>query len=80
MDAILDAVEAPELVLADHGWAGAAAVRGVEVVCFTDVNDPALAVAKEDGLVNVVVPLDDNLPPSNYDPLRDYLVERIQTA
>jgi hypothetical protein len=80
MEALLGAMAAPELVLADHGWAGAAAVRGVEVVCFTDVNDPALAVAKADGLIDVVVPLDDNLPPVTYEPLRDYLVGRIQTG
>jgi histidinol phosphate phosphatase hisN-like protein len=77
MERLLEAIASPDLVLGDHGWAGAAAVRGIEVVCFTDVNDPALAVAKADGLIDVVVPLDDNLPPSNYDPLRDYLVGRI---
>ncbi|MGZ4104898.1 MAG: phosphatase, partial [Actinomycetota bacterium] len=73
-DALLDAIEAPDLVLADHGWAGAAIARGVEVACFTDVNDPAIAVAKADGLVEIVVPCDDNLPPVVYEPVRDYLV------
>jgi hypothetical protein len=77
MDALLDAIEPPDLVLADHGWAGAAIARGIEVVCFTDVNDPGLAVAKADGLVDIVVPLDDNLPPATYEPLRDYLLARI---
>ncbi|MGZ4205055.1 MAG: phosphatase [Actinomycetota bacterium] len=74
MDALLDAIEPPDLVLADHGWAGAAIARGVEVACFTDVNDPAIAVAKADGLVEIVVPCDDNLPPVVYEPVRDYLV------
>src|SRR5579864_1154866 len=73
MDRLLDVIEPPDLVLADHGWAGAAIVRGVETVCFTDVNDPAIAVAKADGLVRIVVPCDDNLPPVAYEPLRDYL-------
>src|SRR5207245_2049213 len=67
----------PDLVLAAHGWAGAAIVRGVETVCFTDVNDPALAVAKADGLVDIVVPCDDNLPPVAYEPVRDYLASRL---
>lgn len=78
MDALLDAIErdvgSPALILADHGLAGAAIARGFDVICFTDVNDPAIAVAKADGMVEIVVPLDDNLPPSDYDPLRDYLV------
>lgn len=74
MDALLDAAGPVDLVLADHGWAGAAIVRGVETLCFTDVNDPAIAVAKADGLVDVVVPCDDNLPPATYNPVRDYLL------
>jgi hypothetical protein len=77
MDALLDEIEPPDLVLADHGWAGAAIARGIEVVCFTDVNDPAIAVAKADGLVDVVVPCDDNLPPVAYEPVRDYLLSRL---
>ena len=77
MDRLLDEIEAPDLVLADHGWAGAAITHGVETVCFTDVNDPALAVAKADGLVDIVVPCDDNLPPVAYEPVRDYLVGRL---
>ena len=77
MDRLLDEIEAPDLVLGDHGWAGAAIMRGIEVVCFTDVNDPAIAVAKADGLVDIVVPCDDNLPPVSYDPVRDYLLGRL---
>jgi hypothetical protein len=78
MDRLLDEIDPPDLVLADHGWAGAAIMRGLDVVCFTDVNDPAIAVAKADGLVVVVVPCDDNLPPASYEPLRDYLVSRLE--
>ena len=76
MERLLDEIEPPDMVLGDHGWAGAAMVRGIEVVCFTDVNDPAIAVAKADGLVDIVVPCDDNLPPASYDPVRDYLLGR----
>ena len=77
MQALLGAIDRPDLVLADHGFAGAAAARGFDPVCFTDVNDPAIAVAKADGLIGAVVPLDDNLPPVLYEPLRDYLIGRI---
>ena len=74
MDRLLDEIEPPGLILADHGWAGAAITRGIETVCFTDVNDPAIAVAKADGLVEIVVPCDDNLPPAAYEPVRDFLL------
>jgi len=77
MDRLLDEIDRPDLVLADHGWAGGAIIRGVETVCFTDVNDPAIAVAKADGLVDIVVPCDDNLPPVAYEPVRDYLIGRL---
>ena len=78
MEALLAEIEPPDLVLADHGWAGAAIARGIETACFTDVNDPAIAVAKADGLVRLVVPCDDNLPPVHYEPVRDFLVGRIR--
>ncbi|MFN2613597.1 MAG: phosphatase, partial [Actinomycetota bacterium] len=78
MEALLQEVT-PSVVLADHGWAGAAISAGLDVVCFTDVNDPAIAVAYDDGLVEAVVPLDDNLPPGEYAPLETYLTGRIGT-
>ncbi len=74
------AAERPALTLADHGWAGAAITAGVETICFNDVNDPAIAVAKDDGLVDIVVPLDDNLPPAWYEPLQTYLTGKIGTS
>ena len=63
----------PDLVLADHGWAGAAAAAGHEVLGFADCNDPALFVGEEDGLRLTTVPLDDNVRPHLYDPLSSYL-------
>src|SRR5262249_26090265 len=41
----------PDLVIADHGWAGAAAQAGIDVVGFADCNDPALFVGEAEGLV-----------------------------
>ena len=51
----------PDLVVADHGWAGAAGQAGITTVGFADCNDPALFVGEAEGKVAVVVPLDDNV-------------------
>ena len=74
--ALLDALpEPPDLVVADHGWAGAAAARGLEVLAYADCNDPALFVAEEEGLPITVVPLDDNVLPHLYDPVQALLTD-----
>jgi hypothetical protein len=62
------AAERPDLVVADHGFAGAAIEEGVETLSIADVNDPALIVAKAQGRTDVVVVLDDHVPPENYWP------------
>jgi hypothetical protein len=59
----------PDLVVADHGWAGAAAEAGIDTLGLADSNDPALFVAEEEGKPLVTVPLDDNVPPRHYAPL-----------
>ena len=64
----------PDLVLADHGWAGAAAEAGVTSVGFADSNDPALFVGEAEGKVTVSVPLDDNVAPHLYRPVTAYLL------
>jgi histidinol phosphate phosphatase hisN-like protein len=64
----------PDLVVADHGWAGAAAQAGITAVGFADSNDPALFVGEEEGVVAVAVPLDDNVAPHLYEPLTSYLL------
>jgi hypothetical protein len=60
--------ERPDLVLADHGFAGAAIEAGVETVSVADVNDPALLVARAQGRTEVVVVMDDHVPPEAYWP------------
>ncbi len=64
----------PDLVLGDHGWAGAAGQAGVTSIGFADSNDPALFVGEEEGVVAVAVPLDDNVAPHLYTPLTGYLL------
>jgi Phosphatase len=60
--------ERPDLVVADHGFAGAAIEAGVETLSFADVNDPALVVARAQGRTRHVVVLDDHVPAENYWP------------
>jgi hypothetical protein len=72
----LEPADRPDLVVADHGWAGAAAEAGLRVVSFADCNDPALFVGAKDGKVDVVVPLDDNVAPHLYGPLNEYLLAK----
>jgi hypothetical protein len=67
---------APDLVMADHGFAGAAGAAGVTTVGFADCNDPALFAGEAEGDVAVCVPLDDNVRPELYAPLTDYLLAR----
>ena len=66
----------PDLVVADHGWAGAAGQAGIDAVGFADCNDPALFVGEAEGMVLVCVPLDDNVDPELYGPVTGYLLER----
>lgn len=72
--------ERPDLVIADHGWAGAAGEAGVLTVGFADSNDPALFVGEAEGKIAVTVPLDDNVLPRHYTPLTNHLVERVVRA
>jgi len=81
MRAILAALAAageppPDLVVADHGWAGAAGQAGVDAVGFADCNDPALFVGEAEGTVAVCVPLDDNVAPHLYEPMIAYLLDQ----
>ncbi|MEU3076874.1 phosphatase [Streptomyces laurentii] len=81
MNAILDGLESlgepvPDLVVADHGWAGRAAQRGVDAVGYADCNDPALFLAEAEGTMQVTVPLDDHvLDPRSYEPMTAYLLD-----
>jgi len=55
-----------DLVVADHGFAGAAIVAGIPTVAVMDTNDPALAVVAGRGADVTVVPMDDNCPQGSY--------------
>jgi Phosphatase len=64
----------PDLVVGDHGWAGAAGQAGITSVGFADSNDPALFVGEVEGKIAVAVPLDDNVAPHLYAPLTEFLL------
>jgi hypothetical protein len=69
----------PALVIADHGWAGAAGQAGLTVIGYADTNDPAMFVGAEEGKVAVAIPLDDNVAPDRYEPLAAVLVAAATT-
>jgi Phosphatase len=74
MELVLEQAGEVDLVVGDHGWAGAAVERGIDVVAVADINDPALAMAKAEGRAGVVLGMDDNVLPIAYEPVADYLV------
>ena len=59
----------PDLVFADHGFAGAAIEAGVETISIADVNDTALLVAKAQGRTEHVLVFDDHVDPNAYWPV-----------
>ena len=77
MEAVLAALDTPpDLVVGDHGWAGAAGQAGIDSVGYADCNDPALFVGEAEGRVGSCVPLDDNVDPRRYGPMTAYLLDR----
>jgi hypothetical protein len=68
MEALLEGEPWPDIVLGDHGFAGAAIERGIPTVAVMDINDPALAVAWGEGKDVTIVPMDDNRAPRLYEP------------
>ena len=80
MELLLGHGPRPDLVLADHGWAGAAAQAGLPTIGLADTNDPALFVGAEEGKVAVAVPLDDNVAPSRYIPLAEHLLRHLSST
>ncbi|MGW7414602.1 phosphatase [Streptomyces sp. NPDC054863] len=81
MTAILDGLERqgealPDLVFADHGWAGCAGQRGIDAIGYADSNDPALFLGEAEGVMAVTIPLDDHVvDPFFYEPMTDYLLD-----
>lgn len=81
MRAMLAQLEAdgdePGLVVADHGFAGAAITAELPTISIADVNDVALPLAQVRGLTDAVLPLDDNLPPRTMVPVTGWMLDRL---
>lgn len=75
MERMLEEVT-PDLVFADHGFAGAAIEAGIDTVSIADVNDPALVVAWRQGRGGPVVVMDDNVQPEAYWPCFQVIASR----
>jgi hypothetical protein len=69
--------QTPDLVFADHGFAGGAIERGVETLSIADVNDPALIVARALGRTQTVIVMDDNVAPQAYWPCFQAIAARL---
>lgn len=65
----------PDFVVADHGWAGAAASAGIPTIGIADCNDPGLFVSEAQGALEVCVPMDDNVVPHHYSKVTNYIVD-----
>ena len=72
---LLRELDGVDLVVADHGFAGAAIAAGIPTVAVMDTNDPAFAVAARRGADLTVVPMDDNRPQGSYAPALEVLKE-----
>ena len=68
MEGLLESEPWPDIVIGDHGFAGAAIERGIPTIAVMDVNDHALAVAHAQGRDVTIVPMDDNRLPHLYEP------------
>jgi hypothetical protein len=80
MEAMLDVLadrDRPDLVVADHGWAGAAVEQGIDTLAIADVNDPALFLAQVRKRTGSVIPIDDNLAPCLYEPVTAAILDGV---
>lgn len=63
-----------DLVVADHGFAGAAIEAGIPTVSIADVNDPALPLAQSRDRTGAVLLIDDGLDASLFAPVTEALL------
>ena len=75
MDMMIEQASRVDLVVADHGYAGAAINAGIPVIALMDTNDPALALAHRLGADVLIIPMDDNRPLGAYLPIIETIRE-----
>lgn len=69
-----------DLVVADHGFAGAAIEAGIPTLSIADVNDPALPLAQARGRTDGVLLIDDGLGPSLFVPVTEAVLAGVEAA
>ena len=77
MNAMLDELGTPDavdLVVADHGFAGAAVERGIPTLSIADVNDPALPLAQARRRTDGVLVIDDGLDAALFVPVTEAML------
>jgi len=78
MEAMLDELAAAgqkvDLVIGDHGMAGAAIERGIPTLAIADVNDVALSLAYANKRIDGLFVIDDNLPPHLFRPVTNCIL------
>jgi hypothetical protein len=80
MSDVLQQTGAVDLVVADHGFAGAAIAAGIPTIAVMDTNDPAFAVVAGRGADMTVVPMDDNRPLNAYSAALDVVRKATTSA
>ena len=81
MEAMLDALGAGDgvdLVIADHGYAGAAIEAGIETLSIADINDPGLPLAQARGRTTGVLLIDDGLDPGVFVPVTEAVLAGVR--
>lgn len=63
-----------DVVIADHGMAGAAIEAGVSTLSIADVNDIALPLAHALGRHDHVLCIEDNLAPAQFAPVTEFML------
>ena len=76
MEAMLESLgdEVPDLVVADHGFAGAAVAAGIPTLSIADANDPALPLAQARGRTDGVLLIDDGVKPDLFRPATEAIL------
>ncbi len=64
-----------DLVVGDHGFAGAAIEAGIPTLSIADVNDPALPLAQARGRTSGVLLIDDGLDPKLFVPVTEAVLK-----
>ncbi|MEU8363148.1 phosphatase [Nonomuraea sp. NPDC048882] len=76
MEAMIAGGPQIDLVLADHGMAGAAIAAGLRTLSIADANDIALFLARARGRHEHVLPIEDNFTPAEFAPVTAYMLRR----